>query len=242
MNRRLPALVAALALLAVAPQPPLALSLRFARTSFDLLDPVGIQLIVDNPSERRRDVAFASPNEYFITIYRGKKKIWHSARVSTSRAASSRGTHARNIAPGASVFVTYVWNALAADGTSPAQGRYRVVAEIEGVGVRLRAARTLRFIAPLAPSAVAALPVGSVATIAGTLDADRDSLGAAGHSLQLSRIVRGIAVGRCIVVRGQVTSLRGVRGFAVSRSAPLRNDGTARDCAPAIAPHPRRSR
>lgn len=242
MNLRLPALVAALALLGLAPQPPLALSLRFTRTSFDLLDPVGIQLIVDNPSDRRRDVAFASPNEYFIAIYRGKKELWHSARVSTAHGTPIGGTHARNIAPGASVFVTYVWNALAADGTSPAQGHYRVVAEFEGIGVRLRAVRTLRFIAPLAPSAVAALPVGSVATIAGTLDADRDSLSAAGHSLQLSRIVRGIAAGRCIVVRGQVTSLRGVRGFAVSRSAPLRADGTARDCAPVIAPHPRRFR
>ncbi|MDH2909536.1 MAG: hypothetical protein PXZ07_05395, partial [Candidatus Eremiobacteraeota bacterium] len=71
MIRRLFAPIAVLALLAAAPQPPLALSLRFARTSFDLLDPVGIQLIVDNPSESRRDVAFASPNEYSITIYRG---------------------------------------------------------------------------------------------------------------------------------------------------------------------------
>ncbi|NNM98774.1 MAG: hypothetical protein HKL91_03115 [Candidatus Eremiobacteraeota bacterium] len=242
MIRRIFAPIAVLALLAATPQPPLALSLRFARTSFDLLDPVGIQLIVDNPSESRRDVAFASPNEYSITIYRGNKAIWHSAQVSTARAAPLGGTHARNIAPGASIFVTYVWSALAGDGASPAQGRYRVVADFEGVGAHLRAERSLRFIAPLAPSAVAALPVGSVATIAGRLDPDRDSVSAAGHSLQLSRIVRGIAAGRCIVVRGQVTAMRGVRGFDVSRSAPLRADGRAHDCAPVAAPHRRRSR
>lgn len=242
MIRRLLAPLTLFALVAAARQPPLALSLRFARTSFDLLDPVGIQLIVDNQSDRRRDVSFASPNEYAIAVYRGKQEIWHSPSVANVRAGTLGATHARNIPPGASVFVTYVWNALDAHGASPAQGSYRVVATFAGVGANLRAARTLRFIAPLAPSAVAHLPVGSVATIAGTLDADRDSLTASGYSLQLSRIVRGIAAGSCIVVRGQVSSLRGVRGFEVSRSAPLRTSGRARDCAPATALHRRRSR
>uniref|UniRef100_E6PGN3 Uncharacterized protein n=1 Tax=mine drainage metagenome TaxID=410659 RepID=E6PGN3_9ZZZZ len=242
MIRRFLAPIALLSLVAAAPQPPLALSLRFERTSFDLLDPVGIQFIVDNPSDRRRDVAFATPNEYAISIYRGKKEIWHSPAVSAQSSASPRNTHARNIPPGASVFVTYVWNALDLRGDSPAQGRYRVVATFAGLGARLQASRMLRFIAPLEPNSVAHLPVGSVATIAGRLDPDRDSIRSAGYSLPLSRIVRGIPAGRCIVVRGQVTSQRGVRGFAVSRSAPLQAVGRDRDCDPANVRYPRRFR
>ncbi|MGC8484285.1 MAG: hypothetical protein ACP5O6_01425 [Candidatus Baltobacteraceae bacterium] len=242
MIRRFLAPIALLALVAAAPQPPLSLSLRFARTSFDLLDPIGIQLIIDNPGNRRRDVAFATPNEYALAIFRGGKELWHSAAVSTTNAAAPGKTHTRNIPPGASVFVTYVWNALDARGKSPTQGRYSVVATFAGIDARLQATRMLRFIAPLAPNSVAHLPVGSVATIAGRLDPDRDSISAGGYSLQLSRIVRGIAAGRCIVVRGQVTALRGVRGFAVSRSAPLQAVGRDRDCDPASARYPRRFR
>ncbi len=242
MIRRLLAPVALIALVAAAPQPPLALSLRFARTSFDLLDPVGIQLIVDNPSDRRRVVAFATPNEYALTIYRGRVEIWHSAAVSTEKSTRFGKTHARNIPSGASVFVTYVWNALDARGASPSQGLYRVVATFAGVGARLQATRSLRFIAPLEPNSVARLPAGSVATIAGRLAPDRKSIRSSGYSLPLSRIVRGIAAGRCIVVRGQVTSLRGVRGFAVSRSAPLQSDGRDRDCDSAIARYHHRFR
>ena len=242
MIRRVLAPIALFAVLAAAPQPPLALSLRFARTSFDLLDPVGIQLIIDNPGNRRRDVAFATPNEYTLAIYRGRKELWHSAAVSTTNATTSGKSHARNIPPGASVFVTYVWNALDARGESPAQGRYRVVATFAGIGARLQATRMLRFIAPLGANSVAHLPVDSVATIAGRLDADRDSISTDGYTLRLSRIVRGIAAGRCIVVRGQVTALRGVRGFDVSRSAPLQAAGRDRDCDPAGARYPRRSR
>ncbi len=242
MIRRLLAPIALFAVLAAAPQPPLALSLRFARTSFDLLDPVGIQLIVDNPSDRRRDVAFATPNEYALAIYRGRKEIWHSAAVSTTGSATPGKSHARNIPPGASVFVTYVWNALDARGESPAQGRYRVIATFAGIDTHLQATRMLRFIAPLEPNSVARLPIGSVATIAGRLETDRDSISAGGYTLRLSRIVRGIAAGRCIVVRGQVTALRGVRGFDVSRSAPLQAVGRDRDCDPASARYPRRSR
>ncbi len=242
MIRRFLAPLALLALVAAAPQPPLALSLRFARTSFDLLDPVGIQLIIDNPSNTRRDVAFATPNEYALAIYQGTKEIWHSATVSKARPIAPGKTHARNIPPGASVFVTYFWNALDARGTSPAQGLYRVVATFTGIGVRLQATRMLRFIAPLAPNSVARLPVGSVATIAGRLDPDRDSIGASGSSLHLSRIVRGIAAGRCIVVRGQVTAFRGERNFEVSRSAPLQVVGRALDCDPATVRYHRRSR
>ncbi len=242
MIRKFLAPVALLALVAAAPQPPLELSLRFARTSFDLLDPVGIQLIVDNPGDRRRVVAFATPNEYALAIYRGRSEIWHSAAVSTESSPPLGKTHVRNIPPGASVFVTYVWNALDARNTSPAQGRYRVVATFAGVGTHLRATRMLRFIAPLQPNSVARLPVGSVATIAGRLDPDRDSISSAGYSLRLSRIVRGVVAGRCIVVRGQVTALRGVRGFAVSRSALLQNDGRVHDCDSVVARYHHRFR
>ncbi|HUY11857.1 MAG TPA: hypothetical protein VMV73_06315 [Candidatus Dormibacteraeota bacterium] len=221
---------------------PFSLSLRLTRSSLDMLDPIGIQLIVDNPSAQRRPLAFTTPNEYHIEIYDGHTQLWHSPVRSAAPSGLHEAMHSIALEPGASIFVTYFWNALDSAGATPLQGEYRVTAQIDGAVTTLKASTMLRFVAPLPLSAIAKLPADTAVTVSGRLGSDLQTITDTSGSLRLASRLPAAKPESCVAVRGSVQVARSVRSFAVMRWAPLRADDRARDCAPVSTPDPHRFR
>jgi hypothetical protein len=218
---RAAAMLAAVVLMATASSKPLALRIDVQRSSLDLLDSLSIGLVVDNVSGSSRTLQFPQPIEYVIEVQDAGRTIWSSLPASPAPQATFK-PHDRNFAPGATPLVFYAWNQVARGGWSPTPGTYVLKARLLNAGTQPMATARVRFVAPLAISAVAALPPNELVTVAGRLDDSRQTLGDGHDSIRLTRRIPSAPVDTKIVVRGSSIAQRdGSRDFAVLRWAVL---------------------
>lgn len=219
-------MLAALVLVAATSATPLTLRIHVQRSSLDLLDSLSIGLVVDNGSGSSRMLQFPQPIEYAIEVQDGGRTIWSSLPPSPAPEAAFK-PHDRSFAPGSTPLVFYAWNQVARGGWSPTAGTYVVKARLLDAGTQPTATTRVRFVAPLAISAVAALPPNELVTVAGHLDGSRQVLGDAHDTIRLTRRIPSAPVDTEIVVRGSSIAQRdGSREFAVLRWAVL---GPARE-------------
>lgn len=197
----------------------LTLSLHLQQTSFDLLDPVSVEVAVHNPARVPTSVEFPAPTQYVVTVKRGTQVIWTSP--ATVPPGVSFPPHRVPFEPGPSVLAIYVWNGLESDGTVPAPGDYTVSAKLLGTHERPTASARVHFIAPVPIAAARDLKLGDTITIAGTLDSTKGRLTDASGSVLLARRLLNAPPGT-VAVRGYLM-LRPDRHrvFYVQRWAPM---------------------
>jgi hypothetical protein len=195
------------------------LSLQLQQTSFDLLDGVSIALAAHNSAGAPAIVKFSQPGEYQIQVLHGNDVIWTTQTVAPEN--TSFPVHTHRFVSGPSVLVVYIWNALDADGTSPAPGSYTVRARLLGEGVTPEATAKVRFAEPFPASGLGTLKTDDVVTIAGTLDATKQILTDSSGSVTLARRLLTAPDGT-IAVRGYLLHRVGRPDvFYVQRWAPM---------------------
>ncbi|HTX58769.1 MAG TPA: hypothetical protein VMH02_03755 [Verrucomicrobiae bacterium] len=228
MLRRLAfAILAAAALLgASAPAAPLALTVHLVRTSFDLLDSVGIEVVVHNPSGSLRTLQFAQPTEYAIEILRGNDVLW-SSLPPTPPPNVTFPPHSHSFGPGPTTLVVYDWNALTSKGRAPLPGKYAVRARLLS-GNAPSASVTFSFDAPLPIAGIAKLKRGQEVTVSGRLDPTHRIFTDTSASVKLERGLPYAPVDTPLVIRGYpVDHLDGTRTLAPERWAPFGPPPTA---------------
>lgn len=213
--------VAMLALLGVSAGGP-TLSLHLQRTSLDVLDVIGIQLVVDNRASKPVPLRFGAAQEYVVSIRPSKDiaPVFTLPQQTPPPGVVIAG-HVRALQPGANVLATYEWNELTDAHTAIAPGRYTI--EVRALtNPELTAHTDVTFVAPVPVSAIEKLKLSDVITIAGRLDASGSTLTDATGSIALSKHLSA-AAGATIAVRGSIAidPQRGTRGILVERWAPL---------------------
>ncbi|MDP9018688.1 MAG: BsuPI-related putative proteinase inhibitor, partial [Candidatus Eremiobacteraeota bacterium] len=181
---------------------PLSLHADLKRASLDLLDPVGITIVVINSGKQPVTAHFPTADTYDIAIASGGKEVWRWSAVH----ASAQVLRSFIFAPGKTTLVVHYWDELA-DGRSLAAGNY--IARITLVDGKYRpfVELPIRFAIPLPIAAARKLPLNSAATISGTLRSKgtlmelADSSGTIGLSKRISMqdptgafVVRGYLV------------------------------------------------
>jgi hypothetical protein len=229
----------ALALLGATPVTPLTVSAQLARTSLDLLDSLGIVVVVHNASQASHLARFAQPSEYAIDVMRDGNVFWTSLPPSPPPNVSYP-VHTHSFAPGPTTLVIYEWNGVAHDGWCPPPGSYDVrVRLLDGSGSA--SSIKLTFARPLPIAGVVKLKPNEEATISGTLDAMRATMSDDTGAIGLARRLTNAPLGTAIVARGYASNRPdGSRQFAIERWAPL-GPPSSPSPAPAIAPSPRAS-
>jgi hypothetical protein len=214
--RNLPGLLAAslvVALLGAAPASP-RLELQIARATYDPLDALDITVRVKNGARGPVVVTFPQTAEYGLALASGSRDVW------TSPATTGGAAHHRPFPAGETTLVTYEWNGVLADGTSPAPGVYVLRGTLLTAGAQSGDRATLRITAPLPISALA--KTGAlVVTVSGTLDATGSTLHDATGDVKLARRIAGVAPGTIVDVRGSMqTQVGGRKAFEFERWAP----------------------
>ncbi len=195
------------------------LSLQLQRTTYDLLDALSIEVAAHNTGKAPVSVRFPAPPEYRIDVLRNGNVIWSS--MTDTAPATAIPPHAKMLMPGPTVLAVYVWNETAKDGASIVPGDYTIRARLLGETASPQAAMHVRFAAPTAVSALAALHAGDQVTIAGRLDSTRASLTDSSGTIALAKRLLG-APDVPVAIRGYVTMLPDkTRAFYVERWAPL---------------------
>jgi hypothetical protein len=214
----------------------LTLSLHIQPPSLDMLDGTSIEVIAHNPQSKPVTASFALPSEYEIQILRGHDVIWTSLRPLPPGAHFP--AHSRSFMPGPTVLTVYIWNGLAADGTTPQPGEYAVRARLL-TAAKPDAAASVRLIDPAPVTALEKLHEGDELTIAGTLDATKSTLTDATGTIRLMKRLL-TAPGGTIAVRGYLTTAPGGgKAFYVKRWAPVfeKNSAPVSSPSPAVRRH-----
>lgn len=197
------------------------LSLQLQRSSFDLLDGVDIEVAAHNSASSPVTLKFPKPAEYEIDIVRGNDVIWTS--LSPPPPGAIFPPHQRNLMPGPTVLVVYIWNTIAADGSTPGPGDYTIRARLLGDGATAQATAPLHFINPVPVSALLKLKAGDELTIAGHLDVNKQVLTDASGSIKLMKRLLAAPPDAVVAVRGYVTTMPDrTQGFYVERWAVMK--------------------
>lgn len=197
----------------------LSLTLQLERTSFDLLDPVSIEVVAHNATAKPVPVVFPKPIEYEISILKNDVTIWTSPTAQPLGATIP--AHTRVVVPGSPVLAIYIWNAVANDGSAPAPGDYLVKARLLGATLQPEASLKVHFISPVPVSALAKLNIGDEVTIAGTLDETKGLLTDATGTIPLMKHLPG-ATG-VVAIRGYIAQRPDhTRAFFIKRWAPIK--------------------
>ncbi len=197
----------------------LTLSLQLQRASFDILDPVNIEVVAHNPGKAPASATFPSPAEYEIDLLRGSDVVWTTIRPQPLSAVFP--PHRRSFMPGPSVLTVYIWNGLNGDGTAPAPGEYTLRARMLTNGTQPEATMPVRFINTIPVAAVEKLKDGDEVTISGMLDGGKNHLTDQTGTIALMRKLAA-ASQETIAVRGYLTTAPDrTKGFFVERWAPL---------------------
>jgi hypothetical protein len=197
----------------------LSLTLQLQRTSFDLLDPVSIEVVAHNASAKPISVVFPKPIEYEISILKDGVTIW------TSPTAQPLGVtipaHTRAVMPGSPVLAVYIWNSISNDGSAPAPGNYTVRARLLGATLQPEASLNVHFIDPVPVSALAKLNLGDEVTIAGTLDETKGLLTDSTASIPLMKRLTGAS--GIVAIRGYISQRPDrTRAFYIIRWAQIK--------------------
>ena len=194
------------------------LSLQLQRTSFDLLDGLSIEVAARNSAHAPANVRFPAPAEFAIDVLRNGTVVWSSVPRATPATVPA---HVRALNPGPTVLAVYIWNELAADGSSIAPGDYTVRVRLLSDQTPAKTETRVHFVAPLPVSALATLKRGDVVTIAGKLDAMKQQLTDGTGTIALARRLTTAPDGP-VAVRGYLTTLSDrSQAFFIERWAPL---------------------
>lgn len=214
----------------------LTLSLHIEPQAVDVLDGASIEVIAHNPGKVPLPASFDGPNEYAIDILRGTRVIWTSLRPLPPGAHFP--VHTRTFMPGPTVLTVYIWNGLAADGSTPGPGTYAVRARMLDGGTTV-ASGSLRLINAAPVMAVEKLKEGDELTIEGTLDATKGKLTDDTGTIALMKRLIAAPPDGPVAIRGFLTTAPGGgKAFYVKRWAPVSQEDPQPVSIP--SPHVRR--
>ncbi|GAC1392185.1 MAG: hypothetical protein NVSMB31_10070 [Vulcanimicrobiaceae bacterium] len=143
---------------------PLTLHADVKRTSLDLLDPVGIAIVVTNPGKQPVTAHFPTADTYDIAVSSGGKELWRWSAAHVS----AQVLRTLTFPPGKTTVVVHYWDEVV-DGRSLPAGNYTARVSLVDGKYRPSTEIALRFAVPLPIAAARKLPLNSATTISGTL-------------------------------------------------------------------------
>jgi hypothetical protein len=195
---------------------PLSLHVDLKRTSLDLLDPVAFVITIVNSAKTPVVASFPTSDMYDIAVSAHGKEVWSWSKSHLS----TQVLRSYTFAPGKTVLVTYIWDALVGH-QSAAPGEY--LAHVRLIDSKYHPGTDVpfRFALPLPVSAALQLPVGTAVTVSGTLrpNGTRTQLVDPYGAVTLSKRIAMFSPNGAFVVRGYVTKENGELFLAVDRWA-----------------------